>query len=438
VFYNTDVCGLSDAALFADFSRWARAGFRRNVAPGEVTLCAHPFLMDAATKRRVLQLEAVTAMNAAAQSAVMAAHPLFGGGESPYLVLQVRRAHAVRDALVQLSRARDGDLRKQLKVVFVGEEGLDAGGVTKDFFQLVFRSLLGPDTLAGLFTATDGRVLYFTPEVPAELAEEYYLVGVLLGLAIYNSVTCPHEVRFPLALYHFLQGKPHGWADFAEVFPGLARGLAQLLEYDGDADAEDVFCLSWEATVTRFGEPAAVELEPGGSARAVTSADRAAYVAALMDFHMRRAVAGGAEQFRRGFQRVLATPTMQLFSPAELRLLVEGEHTLDFGALQGAAVYEGGYDAEHSAVKAFWRVARELPAEDKRALLLFVTGSNQSPIGGLGKLAIKVQRMTADTEGLPTAATCFNTLLLPEYSSEAKMKRKLLQAIRECSGFGLQ
>jgi hypothetical protein len=344
----------------------------------------------------------------------------------------------VRDALVALARARDGDLRKQLKVVFVGEEGMDAGGVTKDFCHSVLRALLGPDSLAGLFTATDGRVLYFTPEVPRELQEEYYLVGVLLGLAIYNSVTCPHEVRFPLALYRFLQGKPLGWADFAEVRPGLARGLRQLLEYDGAADAEAVFCLGWEATVERFGEPAAIELEPGGAERPVTSANRAAFSIALMDFHLRRAVEGGAEHFRRGFRRVLATPTMQLFSPAELRLLVEGEHTLDFAALQGAAVYEGGFHAEHPAVKAFWRVALELPPEDKRALLLFVTGSNQSPIGGLGKLAIKVQRMTGDTEGCPTAATCFNTLLLPEYSSEAKLKRKLLVAIRECSGFGLQ
>ena len=41
-------------------------------------------------------------------------------------------------------------------------------------------------------------------------------------------------------------------------------------------------------------------------------------------------------------------------------------------------------------------------------------------------------------EGLPTAATCFNLLLLPDYASEEKLQKKLLTAIRECSGFGLQ
>ena len=135
---------------------------------------------------------------------------------------------------------------------------------------------------------------------------------------------------------------------------------------------------------------------------------------------------------------MLSTATLHLFTPLELRLLVEGEHELDFGALAGGAAYEGGYHAAHPTITSFWRVAQALEAADKRRLLLFVTGSNQGPIGGLGRLEFKVQRMCPDTEGLPTASTCFNLLLLPEYSSEEKLRRKVLQAIRECSGFGLQ
>ena len=74
----------------------------------------------------------------------------------------------------------------------------------------------------------------------------------------------------------------------------------------------------------------------------------------------------------------------------------------------------------------------------KRALLLFATGSNQAPIGGLARLPFKLQRMCPDTDALPTASTCFNTLLLPDYADEDKLRRKLLLALRECSGFGLQ
>lgn len=38
---------------------------------------------------------------------------------------------------------------------------------------------------------------------------------------------------------------------------------------------------------------------------------------------------------------------------------------------------------------------------------------------------------------LPTSHTCFNTLLLPEYSSKEKLKERLLKAITHAKGFGM-
>jgi len=39
---------------------------------------------------------------------------------------------------------------------------------------------------------------------------------------------------------------------------------------------------------------------------------------------------------------------------------------------------------------------------------------------------------------LPTSHTCFDALLLPEFSSKAKLRAKLLTAIENAQGFGLQ
>ncbi|CAM9992588.1 unnamed protein product, partial [Choristocarpus tenellus] len=49
-----------------------------------------------------------------------------------------------------------------------------------------------------------------------------------------------------------------------------------------------------------------------------------------------------------------------------------------------------------------------------------------------------VQRAGPDSEHLPTSHTCFNTLMLPEYSSSEKLKKNLEIAINECEGFGLK
>ena len=55
---------------------------------------------------------------------------------SPYMVLRVRRASLVMDTLSHMVAFSDSDLKKPLKVVFDGEEGVDAGGVRKEFYQV--------------------------------------------------------------------------------------------------------------------------------------------------------------------------------------------------------------------------------------------------------------------------------------------------------------
>jgi hypothetical protein len=60
-------------------------------------------------------------------------------------VVRVRRNHLVEDAMDEISRQLKKDLFKPLRVHFIGEEGIDAGGVKKEFFQLLVTELLCPD-----------------------------------------------------------------------------------------------------------------------------------------------------------------------------------------------------------------------------------------------------------------------------------------------------
>ena len=104
-------------------------------------------------------------------------------------------------------------------------------------------------------------------------------------------------------------------------------------------------------------------------------------------------------------------------------------------------VYEGGYSGTHVAIRRFWDIVHEFDRSRKMKLLRFVTGASRAGIGGLGCLTpkLKIQRNgNQETTLLPTASTCFNTLLLPEYKSRGVMKEKLLVAIENASGFGLE
>lgn len=76
--------------------------------------------------------------------------------------------------------------------------------------------------------------------------------------------------------------------------------------------------------------------------------------------------------------------------------------------------------------------------DEKKKFLKFFTGSDRAPIGGLGTLRCLVQRDGPDSNKLPTSHTCFNTLLLPEYASKAKLAHMLRLAILNSEGFGLE
>ncbi|KAA6370936.1 MAG: hypothetical protein EZS28_033537 [Streblomastix strix] len=69
--------------------------------------------------------------------------------------LYLRRDHIIEDLLIKLENTNENDLKKPLKVKFDNEEGVDEGGVTKEFFLLITRELFNPNY--GMFTWGDGN-----------------------------------------------------------------------------------------------------------------------------------------------------------------------------------------------------------------------------------------------------------------------------------------
>jgi hypothetical protein len=99
--------------------------------------------------------------------------------------------------------------------------------------------------------------------------------------------------------------------------------------------------------------------------------------------------------------------------------------------------YAAGYTAKHPTIKWFWSVAHAWNSEQKKRFLAFTTGSDRVPISGLGSVPLVIQRNGPDSDHLPTASTCYNVLLLPEYSSREKVEKLMTSAINNFEGFGL-
>ena len=109
------------------------------------------------------------------------------------------------------------DLKKPLKIKFVGggEEGMDQGGVQKEFFQILMSELLDPSF--GMFDYDQETRFSWINSASLEANSQFELVGIMLGLALYNGVII--RVSFPPLMYKKLLKEKIGLEDVAGAFP---------------------------------------------------------------------------------------------------------------------------------------------------------------------------------------------------------------------------
>ncbi|KAK2580164.1 hypothetical protein KPH14_012435 [Odynerus spinipes] len=426
-FYNEP---LSDAIeMDKDFA------YYKSEEPQKFSFMNYAFILTPATKTLGLYYDNRIRMYNERRMSFL--QTVVGQPTNPYLRLRVRRDHLIDDALVELEMVameNPSDLKKQLVVEFEGEQGVDEGGVSKEFFQLVVEEIFNPDY--GMFTTQeDTQMTWFNP-TSFESDAQFTLIGVVLGLAIYNNVIL--DVRFPMVVYRKLLGRKGGFADLEDWSPTLYRTLTELMEYTED-DMSDTFMQTFRVGYKDvFGSISFHDLRENGDETYVTQENKKEFVDLYADFLLNKSVERQFKAFRRGFQMVTdESPLALLFRPEEIEQLVCGSKIFDFAELEAATEYEGGYTVDSEAVRNFWRVAHSLPPESQRRLLQFTTGSDRVPVGGLSRLKMVIARHGPDSDRLPIAHTCFNVLLLPDYSTIEKLQDRLLKAINYSKGFGM-
>ncbi|KAF9950562.1 hypothetical protein BGZ72_007803 [Mortierella alpina] len=466
--YKYFYSGVMEALKFRDEYQIWREGWDKSDEEKPFSYFDYPFLLSPTSKSHIINLDALTQMSAHYEDAcvrhAMADHAQrllpdslsitarefqkgIRTGSSPYLVLELTRAHLVEEAFEQITK-KHADLKKPLKVAFVdvGEEGMDQGGVTKEFFQIMVEKVF--DSQFGLFKELEEqRSWWFEGTMDGsshvEMSEkdkrirlvEYELVGVLVGLALYNGVIL--GVRFPSVVYRKLLNWQVGLDSFIESFPTLGHGLEQMLTWTNE-DVYDVFMREFEISYEHLGQVTTIPLVVGGHDIPVTNANREEYVRAYIEHYVHTHIRQEFEAFQRGFEKICSGPALKLLRPEELELLLCGNSDLDMHELEASCMYDDGYSANHTLIKEFWQIVHdEMTAGQHKQLLVFVTGSDRVPIRGLKDLMFVIQRNGPDSDRLPTALTCFSRLLLPEYADKGKLKERLVTAIENSHGFGL-
>ena len=402
------------------------------------SLVSYPFVLSPASKAKVLELDAIQQMNRRFREERREASMRGDTTFIPFFVICIRRDFLIADSLVALIHgvSRDEDLKRPLKVIFDAEEGVDAGGVRKEYFQLILsrQHLLNPGF--GMFLVSqESNLMWFNPHT-MENQENFELIGTLLGVAIYNSVLvdCP----MPKAIYKKMKGHACNFDDLAELQPDLARGLSAILDFEGDVAS--TFLTTFQISYAdSFGEVQTKDLKPpDGGNTLVTNETRQEFVDLYVKYIFDESVEVQFNAFAKGFNKVCAGHALDLFSPSELEFLLCGSPLLDFDELERGTQYQDGFASDSPAVRLFWQVLHSFTEVDKKRFLRFATGSDRAPIDGLSQLGLILSKNTDEDSRLPSAHTCFNHVLLPAYSSAEILRERLLFALDHNEGFGLR
>jgi len=433
-FYNHGV--VANVDLQQDYVTWT-------TEPNQFSFCQYPFLLDLDTKTMILHIDArqqmsneITHFIRQALSDALIPLPQPHDQQqvrieaNPFLLLNVRRENLLQDCLSQLAKYSIQDFKRPLVIHFEGEEGQDEGGLRKEFFNLVAQDLV--NSTSRLLSPEESNLLWFSAG-SKEPETTYRLIGVLIGMAIYNG--CLIDLPFPEVLYKKLLGVELTLNDLAELKPTLAKNLAKLLESDAE-DFEDTFGLTFEIQEQRGQDLVTVSLLPNGGNIPVTKHNRGEFVRLYVSHVLNNSVQREFSAFATGFKYICSGPLYSLFQPSEVEVLVRGTPSFDFFELEKAAVYDGGYDRENPVIKNFWKIFHSMPPQIKKRFLHFLTGSDRVPVSGLAKMRFVIQQVK-DTTRLPAAHTCFNILDLPAYGSITELQEKLVFAITNTEGFGL-
>lgn len=424
-FYNDAVNSIVD--LKHDYVRWVKSKREKLKGFQNFSFCSYPFILDANSKSKVLEVDAQFQQSEKLKESLSLFD--FRGIESLFFILKVKRDNLVETTLNGIA-SHPYDLKKQLRVKFIGEEGVDEGGPKKEFFQLIVKELL--DVKYGMFTYREQtRDFWFNPN-SLESSNTFRLIGNIIGLSIYNSVIL--DIQFPILIYKKLLGHIPTLEDLKEFDPDLGKGLQLLLDFEGDV--ENTFLRNFQIETEVYGEQILINLKPNGDKIPVTKENRKEYVDLYVKWLLVDSISKQFNAFKSGFDQVCSGPVLEIFKYEELELMVVGSSNLDFDALERVTLYAEGYKKDDQYIKDFWSIVKSFSEEDKKKFLQFSTGSDRAPIKGLGSMEFIIMKH-GTTDQLPTSHTCFNHLLLPKYESKDKLKQKLLLAINNSQGFGL-
>ncbi|RDI84571.1 hypothetical protein Vi05172_g5286 [Venturia inaequalis] len=350
----------------------------------------------------------------------------------PSLQLSVRRDQVFLDSFKSLYYKKADEFKYgKLSIRFSGEEGVDAGGVSREWFQVLTKQMFDPNY--ALFNPVASDRTTFHPNSQSGINEQHLMffkfIGRIIGKSLYEGRVL--DCHFSRAVYKRILGKAISIKDMESLDLEYYKSLQWILENDISDVIEETFSVETEA----FGEHKVEDLIENGRDIPVTEANKMDYVRANVEHKLIGSVKDQLDSFLQGFHDIVQADLISIFNEQELELLISGLPDIDVDDWKNNSEYHN-YQASSPQIQWFWRAVRSFEKEERAKLLQFVTGTSKVPLNGFKELEgmngfsrFNIHRDYGSKDRLPSSHTCFNQLDLPEYESYEDLRKALYTAM---------
>ncbi|XP_047452667.1 NEDD4-like E3 ubiquitin-protein ligase WWP2 isoform X2 [Mugil cephalus] len=355
-----------------------------------------------------------------------------------HVKINVSRQTLFEDSFQQIMNVKPYDLRRRLYIIMRGEEGLDYGGIAREWFFLLSHEVLNPMYCLFEYAGKNNYCLQINPasSINPDHLTYFRFIGRFIAMALYHGKFI--DTGFTLPFYKRMLDKKPTLKDLESIDPEFYNSIMWVKENNlEECGVELYFAQDMEI----LGKVSTHQLKDDGENELVTEENKEEYISLLTDWRFTRGVEEQTKAFLDGFNEVVPLEWLRYFDEKELELMLCGMQEIDLADWQKNTIYRH-YTKNSKQIHWFWQVVKEMDNEKRIRLLQFVTGTCRLPVGGFAELigSNGPQKFCIDKVGketwLPRSHTCFNRLDLPPYRSLEQLREKLLFAIEETEGFG--
>ena len=336
----------------------------------------------------------------------------------PKKKLIISRKNILNDSM---DKFEDNDMHhKIIKIRYESEEGIDEGGLSKDWFTNVNDEIIKSNAFIPTPNGTS-----LTINNQNDNLQIYKFTGQIIASAFINRKNI--DIKLSSFIWKKMMNENIDLEDMKEYDNELYESLKWISENDP------------EPLMMTFVDSDDIELCVNGQNIELKEENKEEFIHLMIEKKLIQQNSEAIDQITLGFQETIDLNIISIFNWNDIKEIINGKETIDIDDWKKHTKYEFQYEKNYED---FFTIISKWSHEKLQKLLKFSTGSSVVPVQGFkyfdstGGL-FQLRFLQIDSNRLPESHTCFNRIDIPCYNTIEQFENKLSLAI-ECDTFTIE